>query len=190
LGPAGLRLPDGRVPHDFLSGDGPARTEVDRFESVRPDAVVRAGSIDLLVERDDRLPQAARKLERYDHLLAGWSAAIPAYAAPGRRELAAVFVCRSRERARELARRADGVLAACRAYAGEYPFEWEYRGRERIVFAAERDAHEGYLMGYGVARLPPAVRVRVAHGDPRASEPTTVVRHLFDGGSADERDAA
>ena len=40
-----------------------------------------------------------------------------------------VFVCRDRARARECARRADHVLRACRAYAGEYPRDWEYPGR-------------------------------------------------------------
>lgn len=81
-----------------------------------------------------------------------------------------VFVCRDRARARESARRADAVLCACRAYAGEYPVDWEYPGREQIVFASERDVHEGVLYAYGVTRVPPAVRVRAAHGDPRAGE--------------------
>lgn len=81
-----------------------------------------------------------------------------------------VFVCRDRARARESARRADAVLCACRAYAGEYPVDWEYLGREQIVFASERDVHEGLLHAYGVARVPPELRVRATHGDPRAGE--------------------
>jgi hypothetical protein len=81
-----------------------------------------------------------------------------------------VFVCRDRARARELARRADAVLRACRAYAGEYPFDWEYPGRERILFVSERDVHEGLLRAYGVPRLPPEVRVTVARGDPRSGQ--------------------
>ena len=83
-----------------------------------------------------------------------------------------IFVCRDRARAREFARRADPVLRACRAYAGEYPFDWEYPGRERILFASERDLHEGLLRAYGVPRLPPQVRVSASHGDPRAGEAT------------------
>ena len=70
----------------------------------------------------------------------------------------------------ECARRADLTLGACRAYAGEYPFDWQYPGRERIVFASERDVHEGLLWAQGVPRLPPAVRVSAARGDPRAGE--------------------
>jgi hypothetical protein len=129
--------------------------------------------IDLLVELDDRLPvgRAGAKLERYDHFLTGWSVHSRRY---GRGDAlpVVVFVCRDRARARECARAADSVLCACRAYAGEYPFDWEYPGREQIRFVAERDVHEGLLRAYGVPRLPPEVRVAAAHGDPRAGEAT------------------
>ena len=81
-----------------------------------------------------------------------------------------IVVCRDAARARECARAADTVLGACRAYPGEYPFDWSYPGREAILFAAERDAHDGLARAYGVARVPPAVRVGAAHGDPAAAE--------------------
>jgi hypothetical protein len=146
-----------------------------------PGAVAEVGALDLLVELDDRLPtgRGAGKLERYDHLLAGWSVHTTRY---GRRlgaPPAVVFVCRDRARARECARAADDVLTACRAYAGEYPADWEYPGREGILFVAERDAHEGLLRGYGVPRLPPEVRASVAGGDPRAREGTAEPRELL-----------
>jgi hypothetical protein len=195
--------------------------EVDRFETVRPDAIIevnpsmrastarpsgdgvgdgvgaqasvatppdaseggtrRAAAIDVIVERDDRLQRgrAAGKLERYDHFLAGWSAHTSRY---GRRLEAVplvVFVCRDRARARDCARGADSVLRACRAYAGEYPFDWEYPGREQIVYVSERDVHEGLLRAYGVPRLPPDVRVAAAHGDPRAGEAATESREIL-----------
>ena len=175
LAPAELRLPGGRTPHDFLRTDGSGEMiEVERFETLRPDAVVEVSTaaVDVLVEFDDRLPigRAAGKLERYDHFLAGWSVHTARY---GRRRTAApvvVFVCRDRARARECALRADATLRACRAYAGEYPFDWQYPGRERILFVSERDMHEGLAHAYGVAVLPPSVRVSAAHGDPRAGE--------------------
>jgi hypothetical protein len=187
LGPSDLTLPGGRSPHEFLRTDPSGkRVPVERFETVRPDVTIelpgRVGAgIDLLVELDDRMPtgRAAGKLERYDHLLAGWSVHTNRY---GRRLGAppsVVFVCRDRARARECARRADALLTACRAYAGEYPADWEYPGREGILFVAERDAHEGLLRGYGVPRLPPEVRVSVAHGDPRAREAVAEPRDLF-----------
>jgi hypothetical protein len=135
----------------------------------------------MLVEFDDRLHGggATSKLERYDHFLAGWSAHTRRY---GRRLDATplvVFVCRDRTRARDCARAADSVLGACRAYAGEYPFDWEYPGRAQIAFTSERDMHEGLLHGYGVPRLPPDVRVVAAQGDPRAAEAIAVSRELL-----------
>ena len=215
LAPGDLRLPGGRAPHDFLrtdaSGEG---VELERFETVRPDAIVeidrrRAGGagsaraamaatseetpVDVIVELDDR--RLARgvvaKLERYDHFLAGWSVHTSRY---GRR-LEAVplvaFVCRDRARARDCARSADGVLRACRAYAGEYPFDWEYPGRSRIVFTSERDVHEGFLDAYGVPALPPDVRVLAAQGDPRAGEavhePRQILQQRVRPPSADRR---
>ncbi len=139
-----------------------------------------AKCLDVMVELDDRLPRGrtAGKLERYDHLIAGWSEHVARY---GRRQQAlamVVFVCRDRTRARECAKQADGVLLACRAYAGEYPFDWEYPSRERILFVSERDVHEGRLGAYGVPRLPPAVRVTAAHGDPRAGRATAESREI------------
>ncbi len=187
FGPADLTLPDGRSPHEFLRTDPTGvRVPVERFETVRPDVTIelsgRVGAVtDLLVELDDRLPtdRAAGKLERYDHLLAGWSVHTVRY---GRRlgvPPSVVFVCRDRARARECARRADAMLTACRAYAGEYPADWEYPGRQGVMFVAERDAHEGLLRGYGVPRLPPDVRASVADGDPRAREAVAEPRELL-----------
>jgi hypothetical protein len=182
LGPADLTLPGGRAPHEFLRTDPTGeRVPVERFETVRPDVTIELPSVDLLVELDDRLPtgRAAGKLERYDHLLAGWSVHTTRY---GRRLGAppsVVFVCRDRARARECARRADAMLTACRAYAGEYPADWEYPGRQGVMFVAERDAHVGLLRGYGVPRLPPDVRVSTADGDPRAREAVAEPRELL-----------
>jgi hypothetical protein len=162
------------------------RVEVERFETIRPDATVElpaqgsaaesdcspTPAIDVLIELDDRLPigRTAAKLERYDHFVAGWMAHTSRY---GRRLDAVpvvVFVCRDRARARRCATHADPLLTACRAFAGEYPADWEYPGRDLIVFASERDIHEGLACAYGVPRLPPAVRVSAAGGDPRAGE--------------------
>jgi hypothetical protein len=183
-----LRLPGGRTPHGFLRGeDEDRRVELERFDTVRPDATLTVAvegqplATDVIVELDDRhgVASAARKLERYDHFLAGWSVHTRRY---GRRAEAAsmvVFVCRDRGRARACAQSADALLCACRAYAGEYPVEWEYPGRERTLFVAERDAHEGLLRGFGVPRVPPEVRVEVAHGDPGAGVRTAEARQLL-----------
>jgi hypothetical protein len=182
LGPGELRLPGGRTPHEFLrtESDG-SRLEVERFETIRPDAIVELQGIDVMVELDDRLREgaAARKLERYDHFLTGWSVHTSRYGRTSAASAEVVFVCRDRARARTCAERADKLLTACRAYAGEYPFEWEYTGRQRVTFAAERDLHEGLMHAYGVPRLPPDVRAAAAHGDRRAAEAAVEPRELL-----------
>ena len=134
-----------------------------------------------MVEFDDRIPsgRAVEKLVRYDHFLAGWSAHTKRYGRRLEARPVIVFVCRDRPRARECTRRSDRVLRACRAYAGEYPFDWEYPGREAILFVSERDVHEGLLCAYGVQRLPPEVRVTAAHGDLRAAEAMAEMRDFI-----------
>jgi hypothetical protein len=202
LGPRELRLPGGRVAHDFLlAGPDGARSEVERFETIRPNAILSipagdrhggneaaAAGTDLLIELDDRLAvgPGRAKLERYDHFLAGWSLHTRRY---GKRQEASpivVFLCRDRGRAREMARHADPLLCSARAYAGEYPHDWEYPGREAIVFACERDAHDHVLLGYGVAALPPQVRVAAAGGDPAAGEAEPTLRPIAPGTSVED----
>ncbi|HEX5224827.1 MAG TPA: replication-relaxation family protein [Solirubrobacteraceae bacterium] len=174
LGPAALRLPGGRVAHDFLltTADGD-RVPAARFETLRPHGTICAPGFDVLIECDDRLPREAgpAKLERYDHFLAGWSMHTRRYGIRRRAHALVVFLCRDRDRARELAHDADAVLGACRAYPGDYPYNWEYPGRERIVFAAERDAHEGSLAAFCVPVLPPRARELAARGEPDAARP-------------------
>ena len=201
LSPTDLRLPGGRTPHDFYrTGAGGEDVEVEQFETVRPHAIVempgaqrevavagdsgppRPSAVDVLVEFDDRIASggAKAKLERYDHFLTGWAVHTRRY---GRRLEAlpvVVFVCRDRPRARECARRADPLLRASRAYAGEYPFDWDYPARESILFASERDMHEGISRAYGVPRLPPEVRVAAAQGDGRAGQAVAEPKDILD----------
>jgi hypothetical protein len=180
---AGLRLPAGRVPHDFLSTTASGeQVEVERFETLRPDAIVELGDArtDVIVELDDRLPiaTATAKLRRYDHFLTGWCTHLRRYGERQAIRPTLVFVCRDRARARRCAELADEALIACRAYAGDYPRDWDYIGRARTWFVAERDLHEGLSRAYGVPRLPPAVRVAVNGGDPAAGELRAESRRL------------
>jgi hypothetical protein len=184
LAPDGLRLPGGRVPHDFARTDAAgARIELDRFETVRPDAIVElpGAGLDVIVELVERLPLGtqAAKLERYEHFLTGWSAHTRRYGERGQATPLVVFVCRDRSGARRCAQLADAGLRACRAYAGEYPFDWDYLGRERTLFVAERDIHDRLARAYGVPRLPPAVRVVEAHGDPLAAAAAVEPREIL-----------
>ncbi len=202
IGPADLRLPGGRVPHDFLRADATGGlAAAEQFETLRPDAIVRrrrggeirlggerqpdqgetlADARDLLVELDDRHPGAgaAAKLERYDHFLSGWSVHTRRYGQRREASPLVVILCRDRSRARAWAQAADRSLRACRAYAGEYPFDWEYPGREGLLFVAERDIHDLSLRALAVPRLPPQVRVTQAHGDPRAADVSVESREL------------
>ncbi|HEY2217650.1 MAG TPA: hypothetical protein VGH21_09140, partial [Solirubrobacteraceae bacterium] len=176
LAPADLRLPGGRVAHDFLRGDGAGGglVELDRFDTVRPDARVELAGVrlDALVELEDRLPRAAAaaKLRRYDHFLTGWATVTRRYGERCEVAPLVVFVCRDRPRARSCAQLADEVLIACRAYAGDYPYDWEYVGRSQTVFIAERDVHEGTDHAWCVPSVPPSVRVSSSRGDPAAGE--------------------
>ncbi len=198
FGPPDLRLPGGRVPHEFLRTDATgAALEVERFETLRPDAIVElrpsrdgAGvestgaaeprAIDLMVERDDRLrtQRGTAKLQRYDHFLSGWSAHSRRYGQRCDAEPMVVFVCRDRTRARNCAEHADAVLLACRAYAGEYPFDWQYPGRQQILFVAERDMHENLSRALGSPPLPPAARVLAAGGDPSEGRVSVQAREV------------
>ncbi|MHB8531618.1 MAG: replication-relaxation family protein [Solirubrobacteraceae bacterium] len=184
LSPDELRLPGGRVPHDFLRTIAPSvRVEVERFDTLRPHVRVEARGEDrapfeLLVERDDRhdKPGWIAKIERYDQFLSGWSAHTRRYGGSAALPLMA-FICRDRSRARECALAADPVLTACRAYAGEYPPDWEYRGRRQIMFVAERDIHEGIAEALALPTLPPDVRMRLAGQGPSTRD-ALLVRHL------------
>lgn len=173
---AELSLPGGRTPHDFLRTlDSGVRVEAESFQTIRPDAsLCTSDGRELLVELDDRLPEGsgAAKLERYDHFLAGWSVHLKRYKRSVASPPTVVFVCRDGARARECVRRADRVLTASRAYAGEYPADWEYPGRDCVFYAAERDIHHGSLLAWGLSQLPPEVRVVAAGGDPRARDPS------------------
>lgn len=185
--PSHLSLPAGRVPHDLLrtlrSGQ---RVEADRFQTLRPDMSVLIEpapgrrALDVLVELDDRHRSEGwvAKLERYEHFLVGWSLTLPRYGPDAPAEAIAVFVCRDAQHARQCARRADSLLLGCRAYAGQSPLAWEYAARRQILFAAERDIHEGSPRAWGLPALPPALRVQQADGDPLAAESAVQVREI------------
>jgi hypothetical protein len=81
-----------------------------------------------------------------------------------------VFVCRDAQRARAAAERADALLCAARAYPGEHPSGWEYPARRGMLFAAERDVHEGKLDAWCLPALPPALRASCGEDSPGTGE--------------------
>jgi hypothetical protein len=166
LGPAGL-AGAGRVAHDFLrTGQDDRRRPVTAFETVRPDCTIQdapTGAAELYIELD--LRSTARfdpaRLERYDHLLAGWQRT-----QGSRREFGVVFVLRDEESVQTVCELADRVASACLSYPGEHPRDWSYRGRRSMWFCAEEDAHRGSLRAWQPPALPPSVRGPGAPGAP------------------------
>ena len=70
--------------------------------------------------------------------------------------------------AKEFCRAADPVVTAAHAYVREYAAEWPHPARERMLFVAERDAHEGRLLGYFRSSRPTCA----------SSAPTVTARHV------------
>jgi hypothetical protein len=122
---------------------------------------------DLFVELDRTFKPAKNvdKFERYDHMISGWCTLKDRYAKHCTAPPLVVFVCRDQANAKEFCRAADPVVTAGHAYGGEYANEWDYPGRRRMIFVAERDVHEARLAGYLLPSLPPEVRVAAADGD-------------------------
>ena len=180
IGPDDLRLPGGRNPHGFLRTDrGRQRVAVEEFAAIEPDLTIElrlreaAQTVvtDLFVELDRTFKPAKNidKFERYDHMISGWCTLKDRYAKHCTAPPLVVFVCRDQGNAKEFCRAADPVVTAGHAYGGEYASEWDYPGRQRMLFVAERDAHEGRMAGYTLPGLPPDVRVTAANGDRSAA---------------------
>ena len=180
IGPDELRLPGGRAPHGFLRTDrGRPRVAIEEFAAIEPDLTIelrlrgaeRIVVTDLFVELDRTFKPAKNvdKFERYDHMISGWCTLKDRYTKHCTAPPLVVFVCRDQANAKEFCRAADPVVTAGHAYGGEYASEWDYPGRQRMLFVAERDAHEGRMAGYTLPALPPDVRVVAASGDRSAA---------------------
>jgi hypothetical protein len=173
LGPAGLELPSGLRPREFLeTASSGVRRPPAAFAPVRPDAAIELrtadGACDLLVVR--HRGGGLDWLERYDHLLSGWWRAVPRYARLGVAPLL-VVVC---DDGRRLARAADAVLGATLARIGEDPLDWARPGRERVRFVDEAAVHAGRLAAWRVAAVrggEPLALELLEPGDPSAVPP-------------------
>jgi Replication-relaxation len=172
IGPDELRLPGGRTPHRFLRTDrARQRVEVEEFAAIEPDLTIelrlreaeRIAVTDLFVELDRTFKPAKNidKFERYDHMISGWCTLKDRYAKHCTAPPLVVLVCRDQANAKEFCRAADPVVSAAHAYGGEYASEWRYPGRDGMLFVAERDVHDGRLLGYALPTLPPEVRAAV-----------------------------
>jgi hypothetical protein len=180
LGPGDVVLPNGRTAEGFEITEmrHRRRVPVDAFTSIAPDAAIevrlQAGQrifhTDVLVEFDNtgRATKNINKIECYDHFLTGWVTMKDRYTKVCNEPPIVVFVCRDWNSAREFARQADQVVTAARGYSGLYDHQWDYVGRDRMFFTAERAIHEGRLDAYKIDALPPEIRAKQAGGDPAA----------------------
>ena len=135
---------------------------------LRPDAVLKVERVDsgpgartFLIEYDRtrRVDKNYGKFRRYDAFLNWWwrLAAFSDVDGPPY----VVFVCQDQGHRELLMRAADLELTGHRWHPSVDPDQHEYAGRERIVFALERDQHAGESHVWRLPRFPPDHQSRV-----------------------------
>jgi hypothetical protein len=140
-----------------------------RFGRVWPDATMTIEApggtcSDLMVELDrtKRPNRNFRKFLHYDALLTAWWRNVPRY-----RELESppriVFVCASKAHAFSFMEAADRQVTGRLAQPGTPEAAWPFPGREGMLFAAERDVHEGSLRAWKLESEPPQLSARIEH---------------------------
>jgi hypothetical protein len=133
----------------------------DRFDRVCPDATVtidmphRGRRFELMVELDrtERPTKNLDKFRRYDALISGWWRALERYRKMGEPP-AVIFVCTDAPHAHAFMRAADREVRGRVARPGTAEQSWPCPGRERMLFVAERDVHEGALRAWKLPVTP------------------------------------
>jgi hypothetical protein len=123
-------------------------------------------------------------------MLTGWALHKDRYAKYLTDPPLVVFICRDQADAKELCRAADPVVTAAHGYGGEYAAEWPYPARARMFFVAERDVHEGRLVGYALPTHPPDVRVGQVDGDAKRAPAAHAATQSSRDGQPDKRGIA
>ena len=181
-----IEPPPGLRPGERLDDDWSAEGLSDpRPRPVCPDAVLEVAGDDavsptrlLLVEYDRtrRLDKNYEKFRRYDTFLNWWwqrthlgDRGVPPFV---------LFICQDEQHRDQFIAAADRELGGHRWHPDVGPERYEYVGRQRTLFATERDAHDGRLEARRLPPLPPGNgarasderRVRIAPADRRPSE--------------------
>jgi hypothetical protein len=101
-------------------------------------------AFDLMIELDrTRRPvKNLDKLRRYDALITGWWR-LHERLQEREEPPAVVFVCTDEHQTMALMDAADREVTACLSNPGDAPGSWRYPGRERMLFVAEQEIHEG-----------------------------------------------
>ena len=63
-----------------------------------------------------------------------------------------IFVCPSEQHAKSLMRVADREVTGLLAQPGRAPETWQSPGRERMLFCAEEDVHDGFGLAWSLPR--------------------------------------
>lgn len=169
-----------------------------RARPVRPDAMLEidgdgdeVGRRRFLVEYDRtrRVDKNYDKFRRYDNFLCWWWRHTPL--ADSDQPPFVLFVCQDEDQRRQFLNTADHELTGHRWYPSARPEQHDHIGRRRILFALERDAHDGVLEAWRLPAFPPGhpaqtaeVR-RVGLEPPRGELPRTPAPPLTRG---DERE--
>lgn len=137
----------------------------EHFGRVWPDATVamdmpHAGRrFDLMFELDRTAKPTKNfdKFHRYDALVTGWWRAVERYRKMGEGP-AVVFICTDEETVAGFMRAADREVTGRLAQPGTSERTWPYPGRERMLFVAELDVHEGNMRAWKLPAKPTDVR--------------------------------
>ena len=110
---------------------------------------------DLMLELDrtKRPTKNFTKFHRYDALITGWWRAVDRYRKMGESP-AVIFICTDEAHAASFMRAADREVTGRLARPGTAEGTWPYPGRERMLFAAERDVHAGNLRAWKLPAEP------------------------------------
>ena len=160
--------PRGLRPGERLDDDWSAEGLSDpRPRTVCPDAVLEVAADDaasparlLLIEYDRtrRLDKNFEKFRRYDAFLNWWwqhTRVADRGTAPF-----VVFVCQDDDHRDDFIAAADRELTGHRWHPDVGPNRYEYVGRQRLLFAAEIDAHRGWLEARRLPAFPKGHRER------------------------------
>jgi hypothetical protein len=148
------------------SYDHPRALQLEHFGPLFPDATLTlwcdsiGAEVDLLVEfdRTRRATKNVDKLHRYDAFLTAWCWMTDRY--KHAKELPyVIFVCPGEREARSLMRVADReVTGEYRNYGRPPRHGWPRPGRERMLFVAEEDVHDGLALAWSLPRHPAGER--------------------------------
>jgi hypothetical protein len=132
-----------------------------RARPVRPDAILEVdGNHEtsrrrflLEYDRTRRVDKNYDKFRRYDTFLCWWWRHAPL--ADSDQPPFVLFICQDEEQRGQFLNAADRELTGQRWHPSTAPDQQDHVGRRRILFALERDAHDGVLEAWRLPAYPP-----------------------------------